>query len=89
MISTIMTTTIENRELKGITARLILTIVISTATIVSGGFGAYYGLKSDIQEVKSQNEVKKVEFQALKVQVDAIQVQLNQMQNKQNYPNGK
>lgn len=77
-------TALENKELKGVTGRLIYAIILSTATIVGGGFAAYYGLKTDIMDLKNQNEIKQVQFNALKAQVDMIQVQVNALQERGN-----
>ncbi|MGB4776418.1 MAG: hypothetical protein WBP45_14675 [Daejeonella sp.] len=80
-------TAIENKELRGITGKLIYTIILSTTIIVSSGFGAYFGLKMDISAVKNQTELRQVEFDALKAQVNSIQYQLNELAKQQSKEN--
>lgn len=72
-------TSIENTELRGITARLLYAVIASTVTIVAGGMIFYYGLKFEIMDLKNQVTISKVQFDTLKVQVDKIQIQLDQL----------
>ena len=72
-------TAIENKEIRGMTARLFYTIITSTVTMVAGLLFFYYGLKIEIVEVKNQNEIRKIEMDALKIQVNSIQIQVNDL----------
>lgn len=74
-------TALENKELKGVTLRLIYTIIISTATIVGTGAAAYFGLKEDIRVVKSQTEVKQIQIDAIKTEINSIQIRLDKMES--------
>jgi len=46
-------TAIEHQELKGITVRNLVVTVVSTASIVASVMTTYFGLKTDIREIKT------------------------------------
>jgi hypothetical protein len=51
-------TTIEHRELKGITVKNLVVTVMSTASIVASVMTTYFGLKNDIRDIKSSQEIE-------------------------------
>ena len=51
-------TAIEHKELKGITVRNLVVTVVSTASIVASVMTTYFGLKTDIKEIKATQETE-------------------------------
>ena len=51
-------TTIENQQLKGVTIKNVLVTIVSTASIVTSVVTTYFGLKADIQSIKSTQETE-------------------------------
>lgn len=72
-------TSIENQEIKGVTAKLIYALVVSTFIICSFGFAAFYGLKMEMMALKNQGEIRQVEFDNLKNQVAANTIQIREL----------
>jgi hypothetical protein len=70
-------TSIEHRQLKGITIKNIVVTIISTASIVTSVMASYFQLRSDISEVKvqqeAQNRVNEVRLRILEGQVTVLQ----------------
>ena len=73
-------TTIEHRELKGITIKNLLVTIISTASIVASVMTTYFQLKDDIHDVKiaqeTQNRVYDIRLKVLETQVSLLQRQI-------------
>ncbi len=73
-------TAIEHTELKGITIRNMIVTVISTASIVASVMTTYYGLKNDIQEIKSSQEtetrINNIRLKMLEGQVTVLQAEI-------------
>jgi hypothetical protein len=78
-------TAIEHQELKGITVKNLVVTIVSTASIVASVMTTYFGLKTDIREIKASQEIetrvnniriKVLEDQVVMLQkeVDAIKV---------------
>jgi hypothetical protein len=66
-------TAIEHRELKGITIKNLVVTIVSTASIVASVMTTYFGLKSDIQEIKSaQSTASKIDNIRIKVLEDEV-----------------
>ncbi|SHM51758.1 hypothetical protein [Mucilaginibacter sp. OK098] len=51
-------TAIENHQIKGITIKNVVVTIISTASIVASVVTTYFGLKADIQSIKSSQETE-------------------------------
>jgi len=70
-------TSIEHRQLKGITIKNIVVTIISTASIVTSVMASYFQLQSDISEVKVQQEaqtrINEVRLRVLEGQVTVLQ----------------
>lgn len=70
-------TSIEHRQLKGITIKNIVVTIISTASIVTSVMASYFQLRSDISEVKVQQEaqtrINEVRLRVLEGQVTVLQ----------------
>ena len=70
-------TTIEHRELKGITIKNLLVTIFSTASIVASVMTSYLQLKSDIHDIKiaqeTQNRVYDIRLKVLETQVSVLQ----------------
>lgn len=52
---------IENREIRGITNKLVVTIGIAVVTLTSGGIMFYNGLMNKIDKVSNTQETRKIE----------------------------
>ncbi|MFD0765196.1 hypothetical protein ACFQZI_10070 [Mucilaginibacter lutimaris] len=76
-------TSIEHRQLKGITIKNIVVTIISTASIVTSVMTSYFQLKGDINEVKldqqSQNRVNEIRLKVLESQVAVLQREMEQI----------
>lgn len=77
-------TPIENREIKGVTLRMIYTVIASTAIIVMAGFGAYNGIMKNIDSVAVKSNMTKFELDLLKVQVQNIEISQKEMNQRIN-----
>lgn len=76
-------TTIEHRELKGITIKNLLVTIFSTASIVASVMTSYLQLKSDIHDIKlsqeTQNRVYDIRLKVLETQVSVLQHQVDEL----------
>jgi cell division protein FtsL len=76
-------TTIEHRELKGITLKNIIVTIVSTASIVISVMTTYFQLKDDIHDVKtaqdSQNRVNELRLKLLETQVAVLQHEIDEI----------
>jgi hypothetical protein len=76
-------TTIEHRELKGITIKNLLVTIISTASIVATVMTSYLQLKNDIHDIKmsqeTQNRVYDIRLKVLETQVSVLQHQVDEL----------
>ena len=79
-------TTIEHRELKGITIKNLLVTIFSTASIVASVMTSYLQLKSDIHDIKiaqeTQNRVYDIRLKVLETQVSVLQRQVDEIKSK-------
>lgn len=79
-------TTIEHRELRGITIKNIVVTIISTASIVMSVMTTYFQLKGDLRDVRmqqdAQNRVNEIRLKVLENQVTLLQRQVEQIKNK-------
>ncbi len=84
-------TTLEQRELKGITLKNLLITVISTASIVASVMTTYFQLRADIHEVslkqEAQARVDELRLKTLESQVAIIQNQISEGKNQYLSPN--
>ena len=78
-------TTIEHREIKGITLKNILVTVLSTISIVMSVMTTYFQLKSDIKDVRSiqetQARVNEIRLKVLEGQVAVLQQDVNKLKD--------
>ena len=76
-------TTIEHRQLKGITVKNLLVTIFSTASIVASVMTSYLQLKSDIHDIKlsqeTQNRVYDIRLKVLETQVSVLQHQVDEL----------
>ena len=76
-------TTIEHRELRGITIKNLLVTIFSTASIVATVMTSYLQLKSDIHDIKlsqeTQNRVYDIRLKVLETQVSVLQHQVDEL----------
>jgi len=81
-------TAIEHQQLKGITLKNLVVTIFSTASIVASVMTTYFGLKSDIQEIKNvQNTEAKINSLRIKVledQVNLLQQEMDEIKNSEN-----
>jgi len=79
-------TTIEHRELKGITIKNLLVTIFSTASIVASVMTSYLQLKSDIHDIKlsqeTQNRVYDIRLKMLETQVTVLQHEVDEIKSK-------
>jgi hypothetical protein len=79
-------TTIEHRELKGITIKNLLVTIFSTASIVASVMTSYLQLKNDIHDIKlsqeTQNRVYEIRLKVLETQVSVLQHQVDDIKSK-------
>jgi sensor domain CHASE-containing protein len=76
-------TAIEHKELKGITLRNLIITIASTISIVMSVLTTYFNLKSDVNEVKTQNEITNrvydIRLKVLETEVSLLQQDVNEM----------
>jgi len=76
-------TTIEHKELKGITLKNLLVTIISTASIVASVMTTYSQLKGDIHDVRisqeTQSRVYDIRLRVLETQVTVLQRQVDEI----------
>ena len=76
-------TSIEHRQLKGITIKNIIVTIVSTASIVTSVMASYFQLRSDINEVKVQQEaqtrIDEVRLSILEGQVAVLQREVEEI----------
>lgn len=81
-------TSIEHKQLKGITVKNLVVTIISTASIVASVMTTYFELKGDIYEVKMQQDaqtrVNEIRLKILEGQVAILQTEVQQLK-KQDY----
>jgi hypothetical protein len=81
-------TSIEHRQLKGITIKNIVVTIISTASIVTSVMASYFQLRSDISEVKVQQEaqtrINEVRLRVLEGQVTVLQREVEDIKSIKN-----
>ena len=76
-------TTIEHKELKGITVKNLIVTIVSTTSIVASVMTTYFGLKDDIHEVslrqEAQSRVYEIRLKVLEDEVTVLQQQVNEI----------
>ena len=76
-------TTIEHKELRGITLKNLLVTIISTASIVASVMTSYFQLKNDIHDVKitqeTQNRVYDIRLKVLETHVAVLHHQVDEI----------
>ncbi|QKJ28468.1 hypothetical protein HQ865_01390 [Mucilaginibacter mali] len=81
-------TSIEHQQLKGITLKNLVVTIMSTASIVASVMTTYFQLKSDINDVKTQQEaqtrVNEIRLKVLEGQVALLQTEVEQLKKHNN-----
>jgi ABC-type uncharacterized transport system permease subunit len=76
-------TTIEHRELKGITIKNLLVTIVSTASIVASVMTSYLQLKNDIHDIKisqeTQYRIYDIRLKVLETNVTVLQHRVDEM----------
>lgn len=76
-------TTIEHRELKGITVRILIVTIVSTASIVASVMTTYFQLKESVNNIRlnqeTQNRVNDVRLKVLENQVTVLERQVDEI----------
>ncbi|TSD67607.1 hypothetical protein FFF34_009515 [Inquilinus sp. KBS0705] len=79
-------TSIEHRQLKGITIKNIVVTIISTASIVVSVMTTYFELKGAIRDVQvtqdAQNRVNEIRLKVLEGQVALLQREVENIKTK-------
>ena len=74
-------TTIEHKELRGITIKNLMVTIMSTASIVASVITTYQGLKDDIHDVSMKQETQAriydVRLKLLESEMAVLQQQIN------------
>jgi len=74
---------IENREIRGITNRLVVTIGIAVVTLTAGGVAFYNGLMNKIDKVANTQESRKIEvdlqFQAISENIQGVKEDVKEL----------
>ena len=66
-------TTLEHKEIKGITSRIMVLIIGSTISICLSICGLYYGLKTEIQNNATDTKILNMRVTTLEVSVKRLQ----------------
>jgi trans-aconitate methyltransferase len=76
-------TAIEHQELKGITLKNLVVTVLSTASIVASVMTTYFGLKTDIREIRdsqeTQSKVDNIRIKVLEDHVNLLQKEVDEI----------
>ncbi len=78
-------TTIEHRELKGITIKNLLVTIVSTASIVASVMASYFQLKNDIHDLKINQEThvtgysNDVRLKVVESEISLLQQQVDEL----------
>ena len=76
-------TTIEHKELKGITVKNLVVTIVSTASIVASVMTTYFQLKDDIRDVRLRQEtqarVEEIRLKVLENQVAVLQREVDEI----------
>jgi hypothetical protein len=79
-------TSIEHKELKGITIKNVVVTILSTASIVASVMTTYFQLRNDVHEIKlsqeTQNKVNDIRLKVLESQVSLLQQQVDEIRFK-------
>jgi hypothetical protein len=79
-------TSIEHKELKGITIKNVVITIVSTASIVASVMTTYFQLKGDVHEIKlsqeTQNRVNDIRLKILENQVNLLQQRVDEIRVK-------
>ena len=82
-------TTIEHKQLKGITVKNLLLTIASTASIVASVMTTYFELKDDIHDVKvtqeTQNRLNDIRLKVLENEITIIQQQVDEIRSERAY----
>lgn len=68
-------TALEEKEIKGVTVKLLYAIIVSTVVMVASVMGAYYGLKG-------QNDLTQLQVDVLKAQVGNIEIDQKELRQR-------
>jgi hypothetical protein len=88
-------TAFEHQELKGITVKNLVVTIVSTASIVASVMTTYFGLKTDISEIKASQEtearINNIRIKVLEGQVSLLQKEVAEIKfsNIGNNPSAK
>ena len=76
-------TAIENKELKGVTVKNLIITVMSTASIVASVITTYFGLKTEIQNIRAsqaaETRINNIRIQILEDNVKLLQGELDEI----------
>ena len=78
-------TTLDQREIRGITLKNITVTIISTVSIVVSVMTTYFQLKGDIRDVRStqetQNRVNEIRLKVLEGEVAILQQEVRELKD--------
>jgi len=83
-------TAIEHQELRGITIRNLVVTIVSTASIVASVMTTYFGLKTDIREIKTtqatDTRINNIRLKILEDNVALLQNEVDEIKLSGNRP---
>lgn len=81
-------TTIEDKEIRGITVKILFTIIISVVTIVTSILGSYFSLSNAIsnqsEKVEQNNKYFDLKISTLENEVKKQQIEITDIYNRIN-----
>ncbi|MFB9843004.1 hypothetical protein [Mucilaginibacter ginsenosidivorans] len=78
-------TTIEHKELRGITLKNLIVTIVSTASIVASVMTTYFQLRNDLHDIRQKQEadarVNDLRLKVLESEVSILQQQVDEIKN--------
>lgn len=76
----------EHSQLRGITIKNMIVTIVCTATLVSTMMGAYFGIKSDIKDIRDNqntyNKITDLRLKAVEDRQNLLELQISDLKNK-------
>jgi peptidoglycan hydrolase CwlO-like protein len=83
-----MMNNLEDQQIKGLSYRTFISILVSTIITVSSVVGVYYSLRGDIKDINLQKSAddryRDLQMQTLQTTINSLQVQVENVRNQVN-----
>lgn len=80
-------TSIEQKEIRGLSVKTLLTIIVCTVTMVSTTLGTYFSIQSSIREIRleKQGDDKYLDLRlrTIEIRQSALELQLKELQTRE------